>query len=595
MIYSQSSTSSCFAFPWTPIVSSLALALISLLLPLSLPLCPALPDLPSLCAYHHSVDIRSSETVFIISRTHMRILVLCALLLGLSTVAPLASATASAVEANSASELDLDLESNLDIDLDLATEDSPASSYDPRRLASLDLDLYDAKSYAALEFRDPGPVPQRFAKAASLLDMDARTAIEADIDLSSYSSDDVALRTEHLSASQQALLASHEAESRADSRLESLLDSGLDADADMDADALWAQATNAALIENPSVTTPAPAAEAADGTVVDATAAAEAAAAGAAAEGTPGDADAAAAGGMVLGPLPTLDAANAANAASGAIPEDGGAGAPAVMSTDSATTESANSVAAVAGTSAVPVAPTMPGTEPAATGVNPTTTTATSVTPGAAAAPAADPANEKPKVPKFAVSTSKVLASGPPKAGEGLRSWNVSPDTQAGRNLTLPERLSNVRKQLDEDKDAPMYHHMDRVLKRVNTIADSFDKLDKDVKANNFARVHSNPHSHRTKGDKEITGEDPVAPRSKDVIDCVACRYAWMQVEVDLGNSVDPVALYDAFVTHCSEMQLSNIFKHPCNNMFAMIDKMIGDYVASMSVNQMCMHAAMCR
>jgi hypothetical protein len=42
-------------------------------------------------------------------------------------------------------------------------------------------------------------------------------------------------------------------------------------------------------------------------------------------------------------------------------------------------------------------------------------------------------------------------------------------------------------------------------------------------------------------------------------------------------------------------MQNANIFFHPCMLMFKQADTMIGNYMAGMSVNQVCMHASMCR
>lgn len=82
---------------------------------------------------------------------------------------------------------------------------------------------------------------------------------------------------------------------------------------------------------------------------------------------------------------------------------------------------------------------------------------------------------------------------------------------------------------------------------------------------------------------------------SKDVVDCVACRYAWLKVEQDLGNTYSEKALYDSFVTHCAHMQQSNIFFSACNDMFHQVDDMIGDYLNGHTVNQLCMKARMCR
>jgi len=85
------------------------------------------------------------------------------------------------------------------------------------------------------------------------------------------------------------------------------------------------------------------------------------------------------------------------------------------------------------------------------------------------------------------------------------------------------------------------------------------------------------------------------ARSTKDVLDCTACRFAWMHVEVDMGNTYSEKALYDAFVHHCAEMQMSRIFFSACNDMFVQVDDMIGDYLNGHTVNQLCMNARMCR
>ena len=89
--------------------------------------------------------------------------------------------------------------------------------------------------------------------------------------------------------------------------------------------------------------------------------------------------------------------------------------------------------------------------------------------------------------------------------------------------------------------------------------------------------------------------ETQAAPTARDVVDCVACRFAWLGVEKDIGNSFDVVSVYDAFVAQCANMQQTNIFFTPCTLMFRQIDSMIGNYLASMSVNQLCTVAQMCR
>jgi hypothetical protein len=188
---------------------------------------------------------------------------------------------------------------------------------------------------------------------------------------------------------------------------------------------------------------------------------------------------------------------------------------------------------------------------------------------------------------------ARIAAEEPPVKGDSLQDQLGT--TKSGKNMTLDIKMKDVRKQLDDDKSVPMYPAMDRILNRVDKLVKTYGQLDRDVQASRITPAVLDPDAMQTKADKKVDLYNQVAPTAKDIIDCTACRYTWMQIEVDLGNAVDPVALYDAFVHHCSEMQLTNIFKHPCNAMFASIDKMIGDYVASMSVNQLCMHAGLCR
>ena len=95
----------------------------------------------------------------------------------------------------------------------------------------------------------------------------------------------------------------------------------------------------------------------------------------------------------------------------------------------------------------------------------------------------------------------------------------------------------------------------------------------------------------RLKKSRRVAG----ARSNKDVVDCVACRFAWLGVEQDLANANAPHQLYDAFVNKCAVMQESNIFFHSCLRMFGRVDRMIADYISGHTVNQMCMKAKMCR
>ncbi len=179
--------------------------------------------------------------------------------------------------------------------------------------------------------------------------------------------------------------------------------------------------------------------------------------------------------------------------------------------------------------------------------------------------------------------------------GARLRNWHATPEQMAGRDMTLTEKLKAATAEVERNKDDALYQSSRKILTRISRAAASHEGLDKAVKADRIEPALRDPVSPYKDGFVAEVSPKAMAPNSKDVIDCTACRFAWMQVELDLGNSVDPVAIYDAFVTHCSEMQLSGIFRHPCNIMFANVDKMIGDYISSMSVNQLCMHNGLCR
>jgi len=83
--------------------------------------------------------------------------------------------------------------------------------------------------------------------------------------------------------------------------------------------------------------------------------------------------------------------------------------------------------------------------------------------------------------------------------------------------------------------------------------------------------------------------------KPEDVEDCVACRYVWLQVEMDVGNSQIESNIYDSFKAHCRDAQLSRIFYPACQDMFDAVDDMIGDYMDGFTVNQMCENSRICR
>lgn len=132
--------------------------------------------------------------------------------------------------------------------------------------------------------------------------------------------------------------------------------------------------------------------------------------------------------------------------------------------------------------------------------------------------------------------------------------------------------------------------------------------------------------------------------KAQDVEDCVACRYIWLQVEMDVGNSQIEENIYDSFTQNCIEAQKAPIFYPACQDMFdgqtqthttdgrrapieraiaepflawvwssvcwwltllllllrppsssPGIDDMIGDYMDGYTVNQVCENARLCR
>ena len=137
--------------------------------------------------------------------------------------------------------------------------------------------------------------------------------------------------------------------------------------------------------------------------------------------------------------------------------------------------------------------------------------------------------------------------------------------------------------------------HLRKIVTATDNILTSKKQFSDAVKTGAASRLTT----YRLAKKKLLSGSKLSAHNSarsaKDVIDCTACRFAWLKVEHDLANTYSEKALYDSFVTHCANMQMSTIFFTPCNDMFAQADDMIGDYLNGHTVNQMCMNARMCR
>jgi len=80
-----------------------------------------------------------------------------------------------------------------------------------------------------------------------------------------------------------------------------------------------------------------------------------------------------------------------------------------------------------------------------------------------------------------------------------------------------------------------------------------------------------------------------------DVEDCVACRYVWLQVEMDVGSSMVEENIYDAFYTRALDAQKAFVFYPAVQQMWDSLDDMIADYMDGYTVNQMCENSMLCR
>jgi hypothetical protein len=81
----------------------------------------------------------------------------------------------------------------------------------------------------------------------------------------------------------------------------------------------------------------------------------------------------------------------------------------------------------------------------------------------------------------------------------------------------------------------------------------------------------------------------------EDIEDCVACRYIWLQVEQEVGNSQIEEDIYNSFSASCKDAAAAPLFFPACQDMFDQSDDMIGDYMDGYTVNQVCENARLCR
>jgi len=100
----------------------------------------------------------------------------------------------------------------------------------------------------------------------------------------------------------------------------------------------------------------------------------------------------------------------------------------------------------------------------------------------------------------------------------------------------------------------------------------------------------------------DYSGIDPDFPGAgwrkhtpEEVEDCVTCRYVWLQVEMDIGNTQIEDNVYDSFNQNALEAMKQPIFYPGVQTMYDAIDDMIGDYMDGLNVNQICENSLMCR
>jgi len=77
--------------------------------------------------------------------------------------------------------------------------------------------------------------------------------------------------------------------------------------------------------------------------------------------------------------------------------------------------------------------------------------------------------------------------------------------------------------------------------------------------------------------------------------DCMACRFVWKNVEMDVGNLQYQKTVYDSFMHHCRRGMGAPLLYQPCQAMFSSIDDMVHGYVSGLSVDEVCAQARMCR
>jgi len=78
--------------------------------------------------------------------------------------------------------------------------------------------------------------------------------------------------------------------------------------------------------------------------------------------------------------------------------------------------------------------------------------------------------------------------------------------------------------------------------------------------------------------------------------DCMACRFIWKQVEMDVSNARYIEDVQASFEHNCLDAQKSSIFYKACEDMYDDMYAMSDDYMSSdYTVDKMCQRANMCK
>lgn len=187
----------------------------------------------------------------------------------------------------------------------------------------------------------------------------------------------------------------------------------------------------------------------------------------------------------------------------------------------------------------------------------------------------------------------------PMKNVDPIRVKKADDFNDLGRPSTLDDYVTRATVNTEKlgGRGAPVTDFSRNIVGQVQQLSGNRKRLLRDIEQNRITELSVRKEGgKRAKVDKINKIKRPNRVRSNmDVIDCVACRFAWLKVEMDMGNTRTPHQLYDAFVQHCAGMQETNLFYNPCNKMFGKIDRLIADYISGNTVNLICMKSRMCR